>query len=211
LADRQPALLLAAGVRRIAFLVEAVGQEQEVLVKGLGPHLQGLPLLAGATVLGNGQVAPVLDSAELIRAAVRWSESAPAAEAAAAPGGAPARRRSILVAEDSITSRTLLKNILEAADFTVETAVDGVDAYTRLRGGEFDLVVSDVDMPRLNGLGLTAKIRADKRLAGLPVVLVTSLDSRADRERGIAVGANAYIVKRSFEQSNLLEVIRRLL
>jgi two-component system chemotaxis sensor kinase CheA len=89
--------------------------------------------------------------------------------------------------------------------------VDGVDAVTTLRSEEFDLVVSDVDMPRMNGFGLTAKIRADKKLSELPVVLVTALESRQDREHGIDVGANAYIVKSSFDQSNLLEVIRRLI
>lgn len=116
-----------------------------------------------------------------------------------------------MVVEDSITTRTLLRNILEAADYDVVTAVDGVDALTRLKGAEFDIVVSDVDMPRMNGFDLTARIRGDKKLTDLPVVLVTALGSREDRERGIDVGANAYIVKSSFDQSNLLEVIRRLI
>ena len=89
--------------------------------------------------------------------------------------------------------------------------MDGVDALTSLRTEQFDLVVSDVDMPRMNGFGLTAAMRADKMLADLPVVLVTALESREDRERGIDVGANAYIVKSSFEQSNLLEVVGRLI
>jgi two-component system chemotaxis sensor kinase CheA len=85
-----------------------------------------------------------------------------------------------------------------------------VDAFTTLKTGRFDIVVSDIDMPRMNGLDLTAKIRRDKRLSELPVVLVTALESREDRERGIDVGANAYIVKSSFDQSNLLEAIKRL-
>ena len=89
--------------------------------------------------------------------------------------------------------------------------MDGVHAFTTLRTEDFDLVVSDVDMPRMSGFDLTAEIREDKRLSGLPVVLITALDSHRDRERGIDVGANAYIVKSSFDQSNLLEVVRRLL
>jgi two-component system chemotaxis sensor kinase CheA len=93
----------------------------------------------------------------------------------------------------------------------VVTAVDGLDGFTRLRSGTFELVVSDVDMPRMTGFDLTAKIRSDPKLAELPVVLVTALESREDRERGIEVGANAYIVKQSFDQSNLLEAIRRLI
>jgi two-component system chemotaxis sensor kinase CheA len=114
-----------------------------------------------------------------------------------------------LVVEDSITSRTLLKGILETAGYQVKTAVDGVDAFTILREEQFDLVVSDVEMPRMNGLELTSRIRADHRLAQLPVALVTALESRQERERGIDVGANAYINKSSFDQSNLLEVVRR--
>ncbi len=106
---------------------------------------------------------------------------------------------------------SLLKNILETGGYQVTTAVDGVDAFTQLRSGEFDLLVSDVDMPRMSGFELTTKIRGDKKLGELPVVLVTALESRQDRERGIDVGANAYIIKSSFDQSNLLEVIQRLL
>ena len=113
--------------------------------------------------------------------------------------------------EDSITARMLLKNILESAGYQVKTAVDGVDAWTMLKSNTYDLVVSDIQMPRLNGFDLTAKIRADRSLSELPVILVTGLASREDRERGIDVGANAYIVKRDFDQSNLLEVIRRLI
>ena len=115
------------------------------------------------------------------------------------------------MAEDSITARMLLKNILESAGYRVKTAVDGADAWTALKTEPFDLVVSDIQMPRLNGFELTARIRGDQQLAELPVVLVTALASREDRERGIDVGANAYIVKSSFDQSNLLEVIRRLI
>jgi two-component system chemotaxis sensor kinase CheA len=92
----------------------------------------------------------------------------------------------------------------------VRVAVDGVEAWTLLKTEEFDLVVSDVDMPRMDGLDLTAKIRTDPKMADVPVVLVTALESREDKERGIEVGANAYLVKSSFDQTNLLEIIRRL-
>jgi two-component system chemotaxis sensor kinase CheA len=105
----------------------------------------------------------------------------------------------------------LLKNILESAGYSITTAVDGIDAYTTLKTAEFDLIVSDVEMPRMDGFDLTAKVRADKQLAELPIVLVTALESREHRERGVDVGANAYIVKSSFDQSNLLEVIGRLI
>ena len=105
----------------------------------------------------------------------------------------------------------MFKHILESAGYNGVAAVDGIDALTTLRGGRFDLVVSDVEMPRMDGFDLTAKVRADKQLAELPIVLVTALETRDHRERGIDAGANAYIIKSSFDQSNLLEVIGRLI
>jgi two-component system, chemotaxis family, sensor kinase CheA len=209
-AERVAVIVLAAAFARIAFRVDEVLGEQEVLVKGLGPQLARVRNVAGASVLGTGQVVPVLSASDLVKSAVRLA-SAPSRVAAVALPAAQQKKGTILVVEDSITSRGLLKNILEAAGYEVATAVDGIDAYTALKTAAFDLVVSDVEMPRMSGFGLTAKVRADKKLEELPVVLVTALDSREHRERGIDVGANAYIVKSSFDQSNLLEVVRRLI
>ena len=206
----QPAVVLVSGNQRIAFAVDEILNEQEVLVKTLPQQLGHVRNIAGATILGTGRVVPILNVPDLMKSAVEASETG-AGASAAAEQAAGAGKKSVLVAEDSITSRTLLKNILETAGYAVETAVDGIDAFTKLRSGEFDVVVSDVDMPRMNGFGLTAKIRADKKFSALPVVLVTALESREDREHGIDVGASAYIVKSSFDQSNLLEVIRRLI
>lgn len=201
--------VLTADRGRIAFGVDRVLGEQEVVVKGLGRQLRRVRNVAGASVLGTGKVVPILNSRDLAGSAVRVAAAGTgiprgAAEEATAPG-------TLLVVEDSITARTLLKNILEGAGYLVRTAVDGIDALTVLKTEPVDLVVSDVDMPRLNGFELTARIRGLREFADLPVVLVTSLDSREDRERGIDVGANAYIVKSSFDQSNLLTVIRQLL
>ncbi|MGC3990735.1 MAG: response regulator [Chthoniobacteraceae bacterium] len=105
----------------------------------------------------------------------------------------------------------LLEGLLEAAGYAVQTTVDGMEAYSALREGTYDLVISDVEMPRLNGFDLTARTRVpDRKLEKLPVILVTALETREDRERGIDAGANAYVVKSNFDQSNLLEIIRRL-
>ncbi|HWB60594.1 MAG TPA: response regulator, partial [Chthoniobacteraceae bacterium] len=203
-------IVLGAAGRRIAFAVDEILNEQEVLVKPLPKQLGNVRNISGATILSSGHVVPILNVPDLIDAAVDAGAAAAVVPAAPARTAAP-RKKSLLVAEDSITSRTLLKNILENAGYAVETAVDGIDAFTKLRGGVFDLLVSDVDMPRMNGFGLTAKVRADAKYASLPVILVTALDSREDREHGIDVGASAYIVKSSFDQSNLLETIRRLI
>jgi len=182
---KRPAVLVGSGEKCVAFLVDEVLGDQELLVKGLPWPLARVPNLGGATAIGKAAGRPPGEEKQ-------------------------ARRKSVLVVEDSITARTLLKNILETAGYQVATAVDGLDAFTQLRTATFDVVVSDVDMPRMNGFELTAKIRGDKKSAELPVVLVTALGSREDREHGIEVGANAYIVKSSFDQSNLLEVLERL-
>jgi len=200
-------LVLGAGEQRVAFAVDAVLDEREVLVKRLTKPLSRVRNIAGATVLGSGEVAPILNVADLLKSA-RTAGAGLRTPAAAALSAAPAKR--ILVVEDSITSRMLLKGILESVGYDVKTAVDGIDAFTALRAERFDLVVSDVEMPRMNGFDLTARIRADRTLAEVPVVLVTALESREDRERGIDVGANAYLVKSSLDQSNLLEALRRL-
>lgn len=202
-----PVLVLGSAEKRMAFQVDAVLQEREVLVKSLGNQLSRVRNIAGATVLEGGVVVPILNVVDILKSAVKVGGTP------AGPKNAiiPEKRRSILVVEDSITARTLLKNILSTAGYDVRTTVDGLDAVAALRTRKFDLVVSDIQMPRMDGFDLVENIRKDKNLSDLPVVLVTSLESDADRRRGIEVGANAYIVKSSFDQSNLLEVVRRLI
>ena len=117
----------------------------------------------------------------------------------------------MLVADDSLTTRTLERSILEAAGYEVQIAADGGEALQVLRGQPIDLVVSDVDMPVLDGFALTSEIRRDEKLKQIPVVLVTSLEAQQHRERGVAVGADAYVVKSQFDQDELLAAIRRLI
>ncbi|GAM10259.1 gliding motility regulatory protein [Geobacter sp. OR-1] len=205
------AIVLTASGMSVAFLVDEVLNEQEVLLKGLGRQLSRVRNVAGVTVIGSGKVVPILNVPDLLKSAVKHSGAAALPAATAETEPAMDRKRSVMVVEDSITTRILLHNIFGAAGYDVVTAVDGLDAFTKLKSAEFDIVVSDVEMPRMNGFDLTSRIRADKRLAEMPVVLVTARESREDRERGIDVGASAYIVKSSFDQSNLLEVVRRLI
>lgn len=199
-------VVLGSAGKCVAFQVDEIIHEQEVLVKNLGPQLLRVRNTTGAALLGSGKVVPILNVHDLM---ISVTKIAPTPRAAVV--GETSKQVSVLVAEDSITSRALLKTILESAGYLVTTAVDGLDAFTALKSGEFDIVVSDIEMPKMNGFDLTARIRADGKLSEVPVVLVTALESREDKERGIDVGANAYVVKSSFEQSNLLEVIRRLL
>lgn len=203
------ALILRSGETLVAFSVEAVLREQEVLVKGLGKQLSRVRNIAGATVLGSGNLAPILNVQDLVKSAMKYASAGagPALTLEESESGP----KSILIVEDSITSRMLLKNILESSGYQVTTSVDGVEAWNLLKREDFDLVVSDIEMPRMDGVELTATIRADEKLGSLPVVLVTSLGSREDKERGIDAGANAYIIKGSFDQNNLLETVERLI
>ena len=187
----------------IAFVVDAVLDEREVLTKPLVHPLVRVRNVAAAAVLGSGELVPVLHVADLLR-------SARALALQSGPEPAPRQQRTVLLAEDSITSRLLLTSILETAGYRVTTAVDGLDAWAKLRSEVFDLLVSDVEMPRLNGFDLTSRVRADQQLAPLPVVLVTALQTPQDEERGWAVGANAYIAKGNFDQNRLLEAVARL-
>ncbi|MEI8139173.1 MAG: response regulator [bacterium] len=207
-----PVVVVASGNRRIAFTIDRVLFEREVLVKSLGRQLTRIRNIAAATVLGTGRVVPILNVRDLLASAINLSGGIPATAAAKPAAGVDIRpTKSILVVEDSITSRMLIKNILESAGYHVATAVDGQDGLTTLKTAPFNLVVSDVQMPRMDGYELTSRIRQDKALAELPVILVTSLGSREDRERGIEAGASAYIIKTSFDQGNLLETVKRLI
>jgi two-component system chemotaxis sensor kinase CheA len=199
-------LVLRQGDSLVAFGVDRVLHEQEVLVKPLGSKLVRVRNVSGATVLASGEVVPILNVPDLIASAEKIRAVTKTKTKDASKG-----RRRVLIAEDSITSRMLLKNILESAGYEVTTAVDGAEAFATLRSEDFDVLVSDVEMPRMDGFELTERVRADQRLGQLPVILVTALGSREHREQGIDVGASAYIVKSSFDHSNLLETVERFL
>jgi two-component system chemotaxis sensor kinase CheA len=118
---------------------------------------------------------------------------------------------SILVVDDSLTTRTLEKSILEAHGYRVRVAVDGVDALEKLHAETADLIIADIQMPRMDGFGLLQALKKDSRLGSIPIIMVTSVERPEDRERGLALGAGAWIVKRKFDQGELLDAIRQIL
>mgnify|MGYP002628736505 CR=1 FL=1 len=201
-------LIFGSKNKKISFAIDEIANEQEVLVKNFNKHLARVRNISGATVLGSGKVVPILNISDLLKSALKPMAIAIKQKTTEETEEV---KKSVLVVEDSITSRMLLKNILETAGYVVTTAIDGIDGFTKLKESNFNAVVSDIEMPRMNGFDLTAKIRSDKVLSEMPVLLVTSLSKREDRERGIDVGANAYIIKSSFDQSNLLEILERLI
>ncbi|MDG6251588.1 response regulator, partial [Methanocalculus sp.] len=156
--------------------------------------------IAGAGILDDGTIALVIDPLDLITSSLQ--------RRAEHPFRSEPESGRILVVEDSVTSREFLKSILEEVGYTVATAIDGAEALQRLKREEYDIVISDVDMPKINGFALTEAIKSDEKLSHIPVVLVTSLDSQEDQEYGIHVGADAYIVKSVFEKEAFLRVVR---
>ena len=211
---RMPVVILRSGKNRIAFLVDDVVGQQEMVVKSLGKQLARVRNVAGATILGSGRVMMTLNPVDLLKAARQAKGKAAAAPRAAATAASvkQPKRKTVLVADDSLSTRTLEKNILETAGYKVLVAADGMEALSILNSsGGCDLIVSDVLMPCMTGIELTAAVRKDSKLKKIPVILVTSLDSREDKERGIEVGADAYIVKSNFDQSNLLQTIAQLI
>jgi two-component system chemotaxis sensor kinase CheA len=117
----------------------------------------------------------------------------------------------VLVVDDSITSRSLQKSILEAHGYRVRIAVDGLEALELLRVEKADLIITDIQMPRLDGFGLVQALKADSRLSRIPVIIVSSLERPEDQERGLLLGADAYVVKRRFDQTELLDAIRQMI
>jgi two-component system chemotaxis sensor kinase CheA len=206
-------VILAAAERRMAFAVDELAGEQEVVIKGLGKQLTRVGGIAGATVMGGGEVLLILNVADLIKLAMRGKRrSVLDTRPETALSGVTRAQRRILIVDDSITTRTLEKNILEAAGYTVQLAIDGHEALSAIAtGGMPDLIVSDIVMPRIDGFELTRRIKDDPNTANVPVILVTSLSSPEDKARGIEAGADAYIVKSSFDQNNLLETIEQLI
>ncbi|MFV9507078.1 MAG: hybrid sensor histidine kinase/response regulator [Oscillochloridaceae bacterium umkhey_bin13] len=200
--ERAPAIMAGSHQRPLALLVDALLDEREAVVKPLGSLLAGQRRYGGAVQLGDGSLVLLLNPIFLGQS--NRTMAAPRPET-------PRRRAHLLVVDDSFTTRELIRSILQSAGYEVTAAVDGADALNRLRAEAIDLVVSDVEMPRLDGFQLAASLRDDPALNAIPVILITSLSSEEHRQRGLDAGAQAYIVKSQFNQQSLLDVVRRLL
>lgn len=200
--ERMPVVMIGSPQRSLALLVDALLDEREVVVKPLGALLAPQRRFAGAIQLGDGSLVLLLNPLVLTQQA-QFAPLSPVPELR--------QPRRLLVADDSFTTRELIRSILQSAGYEVTVAVDGADALDILSRRPIDLVVSDVEMPRLNGFELAARIRADRQLGGVPVVLITSLAAEEHRRRGLEAGAQAYIVKSQFDQESLLDVVRQLL
>lgn len=205
-ADRGPAIVLVQGGRRIVLLVDSITGLLDLAVGALDARLGRVRHVTGQARLANGTVALVLNTSDVVEDVLGMAIARPAQAVQ------EVRRRRVLVVDDSATTRALEANILRTAGYEVVTAVDGEAALRQLvENLNVDLIVSDVDMPNLDGFGLTQAVRGIERLATVPIVLVTARSTDADRAKGLRVGASAFLVKSSFDQTVLLQTIARLL
>ncbi|XWX04188.1 hybrid sensor histidine kinase/response regulator [Aggregatilineales bacterium SYSU G02658] len=203
-------VVLQALERMVAFEVDDLYSELELVLKPLGRELINTPFVAGAALLGSGAVVVVLDANDLVR--VASGDTMPRRNRMPALTYAPSTRRlRVLVVDDSITTRTLEKNILETAGFEVVVAIDGLEAWTNLLEINPDIIISDVEMPQMTGLELARRVKSDARTRDIPLILLTSLGKPEQREAGLAAGADAYLVKSQFDQSELLATIQSVL
>jgi two-component system chemotaxis sensor kinase CheA len=201
------AVILKTGNTTAAFSIDKFIGEEDITIKGLGSYMKRVRNVSGVTIMSDGNVAPILNATDMINT-VQLRGITSGRRKIESPDAK--KSLSILVVDDSIMTRTLEKNILESYGYDVITAIDGQDAILKMQEKNFDVIVSDVQMPNMGGLELTEKIKKDDRYSKIPVVLVTAMESDDDKKKGIQVGADAYIVKSSFDQSNLLTTIKRL-
>ncbi len=193
--------------RRIGFIIDEIVGDEQVFVKSLGKHLGKLKNVSGAVIMATGEVAVVLDIEDLLAHSALTTK--PAVPVESSSKAKPGEKR-ILVVEDAFSTRELEKTILETHGYIVDTAVDGLDALDRMIGRKYDLIVSDIEMPRMDGFELCMTLKKNEGYKEIPFVMVTALQKEEDKRRGMEVGAAAYIVKSGFEQTNLLDTIERL-
>ena len=209
-----PVLLLKSGVLRAAIRVDEIIGNREIVVKTIGPQLSRLAGVAGATVLGSGQVVLILNPVQLVH---RGDTLAPAPEVAAAPAPAPAdalvaESKSgaplVLVVDDSLTVRKITSRMLTREGYEVATAKDGVDALQQLQEIKPDCILLDVEMPRMDGFEFARNVRADAGTKAIPIVMITSRTADKHRKHALELGVNEYMGK-PYQEDQLLELVRR--
>lgn len=203
----RPVAILKTGKTLAAFGLDDFLGEEEILMKGLGPYMKRIRNISGVTIMRDGAIAPVLNVTDMMNT-VLLRELAPLQIKKEIV--VQKAQISVLVVDDSVMTRTLAKNILESYGYHVWTAVDGEDALSKLQNTDIDIVVSDVQMPNMDGLEFTRQLRQSKRFGHIPVILVSALESSEDKKKGVEVGADAYIIKSAFDQSNLISTIKSL-
>ena len=205
-------LVVGAHGERSALAVDGFLGERDLVVRPLDPRLGRVPGVAAAAIDDDGLPVLVMDVEDLLVSIRRGlSDGAIRAVAAGALSSDAHARKRVLVADDSITVREVERQLLRRLGHEVEVAVDGMDAWNQLCAGRFDLLVTDVDMPRMNGIELVRMLRRDPRFTNLPVAIVSYKDRAEDRAAGLEAGANAYLTKGSFQDQTFARTIADLI
>jgi len=203
-------VIVAQEGRRAGFVIDAVLGEFDLATRPLDARLGRVADLAALALMPDGEPVVLLDTEDLMRGALE-RERVHGRLAGRNDDAAPRRHRRVLVVDDSISVRELVRQLLAARGYEVQVAVDGMDAWARLREWPCDLVVTDVDMPRMDGIELTRSIKQDPRLRTLPVVIVSYRDRPEDRARGLEVHADAYLTKSDFQEHGFIDVVHTLI
>jgi two-component system sensor histidine kinase and response regulator WspE len=203
-------VVISARPHDFGFVVEGVRGQHDLVLQPLDSRLGRIPDVSAAAILPDGQPVVVLDANDLCRSVLTSSAGTDGSRTPSLVTSLPQRRR-ILVVDDSPTVKETQRDALARAGYDVATASDGLEAWHMLRGGAFDLLVSDVDMPRLDGIGLVRSVRQEQRLRTLPVVMVSYRGSAEDRETALAAGADVYLLKANFDEQQLYDAVIRLI
>jgi two-component system sensor histidine kinase and response regulator WspE len=201
-----PVVLLSDGLGAYGLIVDAFRGEQDLVVRPLDARLGKVPNLSAAAILDDGSPVLIVDVEDLLRSMDQYIQAGSLVRCETRPSG-PGRRKRVLVVDDSITVREVERQLLLHKGYEVTIAVDGMEGWNKVRAERYDLLVSDIDMPRMNGLQLVQTVRADERLRDLPVIIVSYKEREEDRMRGLEVGANAYLTKSSFHDNRFIEAV----
>jgi chemosensory pili system protein ChpA (sensor histidine kinase/response regulator) len=191
-------------MQRIALHVDEMLGNQEIVVKNIGPQLSRVPGVAGATVLADGTIALIMNAVQLAqRARTAAVQPAPAEQAQAKPAA-----RTVMVVDDSLTVRKFTSRLLEREGYKVMTAKDGVDALEQMKQSLPNVLLVDIEMPRMDGFDLTRNVRGDARLQGIPIIVISSRTAEKHRRQATELGVNAFLGK-PYEEADLLQQVAK--
>ena len=209
--EEQAVIIVGEKENTYGLVVDNFLGEQELVVQPLDSRLGKIKNISAGALMENGSPVLIIDSEDLLRSIEKLAERGALAGIGEVAGVAVKKGKRVLIVEDSLTVRELERKLLEAQGYEVEVAVDGMDGWNAVRTNQFDLVVSDVDMPRMDGVELVQNIRKDPRLKSMPVLILTYKDREEDRRRGLEAGADYYLVKGSFHDDVLIKAVTDLI
>ena len=210
--DKIVVIVIQSEEFQVGFIIDKLIGDQEILHKNLTQPLVRVRNVAGITTLASGDLCLILNVNDLIKSSFKDSIITRRQVVITDDDMQESNtKKNVLVVDDSVTTRILERNILRAAGFNVTIAVNGLDALTKVLSENYDLIVTDVEMPEINGFELTERLKKDEKYKHIPIILVTSLASEVDKKRGYSLGANAYITKGGFDQGELLNTINKLI